>query len=207
MTRPHINADISELTALYVSNRDSLSFLEQLFEELVKRRTKAARTLLAQVSARLAELQTSDDLGDVESSGPPPQNLPDSGSQELFPDEVEFLGPHPDDQRKPKKLTLIRPPGTAGLPDAWQSSLKSEISLDIDDDADLPDRFVAALRALVLEMKKNNSGAKRYALDKGARIDSTGDEHIYVFALVTTPIFSRRPKSNWRLQVSESKLS
>ncbi len=182
MTRPHINADISELTALYVSNRDSLSFLEQLFEELVKRRTKAARTLLAQVSARLAELQTSDDLGDVESSGPPPQNLPDSGSQELFPDEVEFLGPHPDDQRKPKKLTLIRPPGTAGLPDAWQSSLKSEISLDIDDDTDLPDRFVAALRALVLEMKKNNSGAKRYALDKGARIDSTGDEHIYVFA-------------------------
>jgi len=61
MTRPHVNASLADLETLFESNRDSPSVLEQLFEELVERRSKGARALVARVSGRLAELEADDD--------------------------------------------------------------------------------------------------------------------------------------------------
>ena len=49
MTRPYIKAGITELTMLFERSKGDSSVLEQLFEELVQRRTKGARALLADI--------------------------------------------------------------------------------------------------------------------------------------------------------------
>ena len=90
-------------------------------------------------------------------------------------------GPHPDDRQKPELLTLVRPPGTRGLPDAWQRPLKRDVALQLAANAGLPERFVAALHELTSEMKRSGSGQKRYELERGERTDVAGNEFIYVF--------------------------
>ena len=49
------------------------------------------------------------------------------------------------------------------------------------DDADLPDRFIAALGELIREMKTSRVGQKRYELKKGRRIETAGDDISYRF--------------------------
>ena len=75
----------------------------------------------------------------------------------------------------------IRPPGTTGLPNAYERPLKREVSLDLSDDADLPDRFIAALGELIREMKTSRAGQKRYELKKGRRTETAGDDILYRF--------------------------
>ena len=48
-------------------------------------------------------------------------------------------------------------------------------------DADLPDRFIAALGELIREMKTSRAGQKRYELKKGRRIETAGDDISYRF--------------------------
>ena len=75
----------------------------------------------------------------------------------------------------------IRPPGTMGLPNAYERPLKREVSLDLSADADLPDRFIAALGELIREMKASGAGQKRYELKKGLRTETAGDDIHYRF--------------------------
>lgn len=49
------------------------------------------------------------------------------------------------------------------------------------DDADLPDRFIAALGELIREMKTSGAGQKRYELKKGRRTETAGDDISYRF--------------------------
>ena len=102
-------------------------------------------------------------------------------SQELFGTETDSYGPAPDDQKRPERLSRIRPLGTAGLPDAYVRPLKREVSLNLPANADLPDRFVAALAELIREIKRTGSGQKRYELEKGMRVEATGSETLYAF--------------------------
>ena len=167
MSRPYMSAEIAELRALFEAHKENVHVLEQLFDELAHRKNKGARALMARVSQHLAEFEDDDgEDGHVTGGDAPTRRAtrqPSSG--ELFPSEVETFGPHPDDQQKPKRLTLIRTPGTAGLPDAWQRPLKRETSLSVAKDAGLPDLYTAALNALVSEIKKSGSGQKRYELE------------------------------------------
>ena len=183
MSRPYISAEIAELRTLFEAHKDSPHVLKQLFEELSHRKSKGALALKAQVSQRLAGFEDDDtEDGHVTGADAPTRRATRrSRSGELFPRDVETFGPHPDDQQKPKRLTLIRPPGTTGLPDAWQRPLKREISLSVAKDADLPDLYPAALNALVSEIKKSGSGQKRYELEKGRRIEAAGREILYAF--------------------------
>ena len=48
-------------------------------------------------------------------------------------------------------------------------------------DADLPDRFIAALGELIREMKTSRAGQKRYELKKGRRTEIAGDDILYRF--------------------------
>ncbi len=75
----------------------------------------------------------------------------------------------------------IHPPGTTGLPNAYERPLKREVSLDLSADADLPDRFIAALGELIREMKTSGAGQKRYELKKGLRTETAGDDIHYRF--------------------------
>ena len=49
------------------------------------------------------------------------------------------------------------------------------------DNADLPDRFIAALGELIRQMKISRVGQKRYELEKGHRIETAGDDISYRF--------------------------
>ena len=75
----------------------------------------------------------------------------------------------------------IRPPGMTGLPNAYERPLKREVSLDLSADANLPDRFIAALGELIREMKANGTGQKRYELKEGRRTEAAGGDIFYRF--------------------------
>ena len=77
--------------------------------------------------------------------------------------------PSPKPSSEASSHPKIRPPGTTGLPNAYERPLKREVSLDLPADADLPDRFIAALEELIQEMKATGTGYKRYRLKKGSR--------------------------------------
>jgi len=95
MTRPRANASLADLKDLFKSNKDSAFVLEQLFEELVERKSRGARALLAEVSGRLAELEAEPDDPDLPADGPVGQ--PEAVVNEL-PTDADPPGPHPDDQ-------------------------------------------------------------------------------------------------------------
>ena len=86
-----------------------------------------------------------------------------------------------DDRERPGPLTLIRPLGTTGLPNAYERPLKREVSLDLSADADIPGRFIAALGELIREVKTTGAGQKRYELKKGRRGEATGGDILYRF--------------------------
>ena len=56
-------------------------------------------------------------------------------------------GPMPDGRKRPGQ-PLIRPPGTQGLPNVYERTLKQQINLDLPANADLSDIFIAALQEL-----------------------------------------------------------
>jgi hypothetical protein len=70
----------------------------------------------------------------------------------------------PDDRKFPRQLSRMRPPGTAGLPEAWVPSRSQDLVLALSRDADSPDLYITALTALVAEIKKTGAGQKRYEL-------------------------------------------
>ena len=86
-----------------------------------------------------------------------------------------------DDRERPGPLTLIRPLGTLGLPNAYERPLKREVSLDLSADADIPDRFITALGEIIREMKTVGTGQKRYRLKKGRRGEAAGSDILYHF--------------------------
>lgn len=183
MNRPLINAGIDELREILGTYGDSETVLEQLYAELTHRKTKGARALMAQVSQRLADLEDGDvvDEPGVVDDGPPKLAAKPGETDVQSPIEPSPLKPHPDDQKRPKRLTLMRPPGTAGLKDAYQKKLKPDVTLPVGDDTDLPELYVAALNALIAEIKKSGSGQKRYELQRGALIEIAGNDVLYAF--------------------------
>ena len=181
MGRPHFHKGIADLKSLFASNGTSISILQELLEELAHRKTPDARTLMKKVSARLEEIAPHTD-------GPEEDFEPESDagnaplhSGELLGADAEAYGPIHDDQRRPERLSQIRPAGTSGLPDAYVRSLKREVPLDLPASADLPDRFIAAVAELVREIKRTGAGQKRYELDKGTRVESARNDTLYRF--------------------------
>lgn len=97
------------------------------------------------------------------------------------PEKLQTSDPPPKPLSETSSRPKIRPPGTTGLPSAYERSLKREVSLDLSADADLPARFIAALGELIQEMKANGTGQKRYALKEGRRGETAGGDIFYHF--------------------------
>ena len=97
------------------------------------------------------------------------------------PEKLQTSAPSPKPPSEASSRPKIRPPGTTGLPNAYERPLKREVSLDLPADADLPDRFIAALGELIREMKENGTGQKRYELKEGRRTESAGGDIFYRF--------------------------
>ena len=108
----------------------------------------------------------------------------DPGRANTPPIDLEKLQtsePPPNPPSEASSRSKIRPPGTTGLPSAYERSLKREVSLDLSADADLPDRFIAALGELIREMKAIGTGQKRYELKEGRRGETAGGDIFYHF--------------------------
>ena len=97
------------------------------------------------------------------------------------PKKLQTSAPPPKPLSKASSRPKIRPPGTTGLPSAYERPLKREVSLDLSADADIPDRFIAALGELIREMKANGTGQKRYGLKEGRRTEAAGGDIFYRF--------------------------
>ena len=143
MTRPYSRYSTSELKALYEASQDDLNVLEGILHELGFREKKGARTLIVQVAQRIADLRNDDEedvfkdaLHDDEDSefGAVEENKGtkvDEGGQPsggawspgLFGAASQDFELPPDDIQRPNNLSRIRPPGTSGLPSAYQKTL------------------------------------------------------------------------------------
>ena len=97
------------------------------------------------------------------------------------PEKLQTSAPPPKPLSEASSRPKIRPPGTTGLPSAYERPLKREVSLDLSADADIPDRFIAALGELIREMKANGTGQKRYELKEGRRTEAAGGDIFYRF--------------------------
>ena len=98
------------------------------------------------------------------------------------PEKLQTSAPPPKPPSEASSRPKIRPPGTTDLPNAYERPLKREVSLDLSTDADLPDRFIAALGELIREMKTTGTGQKRYELKEGRRGEAAGGDIFYHFS-------------------------
>jgi len=112
--------------------------------------------------------------------GSPSRSRASPTSSHLDP-ETQDAGQPPDDRKLPRQLARMRPPGTAGLPEAWIPSRSKDLALGLSKDAGSPDLYIAALTALIAEIKKTGAGQKRYELENGTRADSFSGDTVYVF--------------------------
>jgi hypothetical protein len=116
---------------------------------------------------------------DQEEAGPSAADLSEDGEGHQIPlwsasETVEREQP-PDDRRRPRVLSSIRPAGTPGLPPPWSRPLDGDKPLCVPSDSDLPKLYAAALSALIDEIKKTGAGQKRYELEKGIRAEGNTD--------------------------------
>jgi hypothetical protein len=209
MARPYIGSSTSDLQALFTINQDNLDVLEDMLDELSSRKTKGARQLIVQIAQRIADLRDDDeedgfedafhadadsecDLGE-ENKSP----TIDGGKQPAEGDwSPGFLGAAsqdselpPDDIQRPDHLRRLRPPGTAGLPSAYQKALDQDFSLSFPEGGELVERYISALGALIAEIKSTSSGQKRYEIENGSQIESGERETIYSFPFTDEAIF------------------
>ena len=109
------------------------------------------------------------------------------------PEKLQTSAPPPKPPSEASSRPKIRPPGTTGLPNAYERPLKQEVSLDLPADADLPDRFIAALGELIREMKAKGTGQKRYELKEGRRTEAAGGDIFYRFPFTYSRDRAGRP--------------
>jgi AAA domain/Topoisomerase DNA binding C4 zinc finger/PLD-like domain len=199
LRRPHITSSTEDLETIFAAHPEDLLVLSQLVQELSLRKTKRARRLLALAAEKLAGLEpeadgpatASDDKllsADEEGADAPEHeeagvaarddNI-NAGARER-PTEDKVGGDQPpDDRKRPEHLARIRPVGTPRLPQPWVRPLNADRPLNVAADADLPQIYVAALTALIAEIKATGAGQKRYELENGVRAE--GNEAVYEF--------------------------
>ncbi len=193
--RPYTSSSIEDLEALYRAHPDDLSVLSRLVQELSFRTTRRSRQLLALAAERLADLEpepdgpasasddellSAEELSNYEGAETKAHadNVNPAAPARLPNDNVGSDEP-PDDRKRPERLSRIRPVGTPGLPQPWVRPLNADRRLGVAADADLPQIYVAALVALIAEIKATGAGQKRYELENGVRTE--GSEAVYEF--------------------------
>ena len=194
--RSYLSSSIEELEAVYRAHANDVTLLSQLVQELSFRTTRRARHLLALAAGRLADLEpepdgpasASDDVLLSEEGAPEYEgaeasvhadNVKDAAPTRLPSDNVDGEEP-PDDRKRPDRLSRVRPVGTPGLPEPWVPPFACGPLLGAAADADLAQIYVAALAALIAEIKSTGVGQKRYELENGIRVE--GKEAVYEFS-------------------------
>lgn len=210
--RQYASSSIEDLEALFSAQTKDLRVLSQIVHELSFRSTKRALRLLSLVAERLTDndVEPDDDVENIANDS----LFPEGASEVPEDEESQVSGDYlvaakgssgsdqpPDDRKRPERLSQIRPVGTPGLPSAWTRKLDGDRPLNVAVDADIPQIYVAALTALIAEIKVTGAGQKRYELENGVRAE--GKEAVYDFpfpedvdlfedAKVEVEVFGRR---------------
>jgi len=206
MARPFFKYSAQQLEELFNSDGSNPETLKLLKEELDHRSTNKARRLLSKVEESFSKINTLTD--GIQSKSVIPSL--DALQNELFPsegvdsqdgvcehDDSEERNPRheragegqqannytsPDDLSMPKVMTRMRPCGTSGLPAAYVRQLSHDVKLHVND-TNIVDLYIAAVSALISEMKRTSSGQKRYEVENGIRIiEPALNDTRYVFA-------------------------
>lgn len=201
MKRPFFQYSYQQLEVLFKQDGNSAETLTSLRDELLHRSTSKAKKLLEAVTIRLnGDTEANSATTDTPSNTPATETAsigPDSSST-LETDQPEMRDNGaalpcktvdtsagtlriPDDLAIPKTFTRIRPPGTSGLPDPYERKLSQELDLGLPKDTDIVDAYIAALSALIIEIKRTGSGQKRYELENGVRVEAPHGEALYSF--------------------------
>lgn len=203
MPRPLFNHSYLQLEALFNEKGESVETLTQLGDELSHRSTSKAKKLLEIVKEKLKSLGGSaSPIQPASATSIPVKNRLDinvganqvannrhedvmevAASIKAVECEAEVLR-IPDDLQLPRTFTKMRPPGTRGLPDPYEREKSRDLNLGLSQDADIVDIYIAALGALITEIRKTGSGQKRYELENGTQMDSPQGETLYSFLFV-----------------------
>lgn len=193
MDRPYSKLSIEALEQMFSDNSRDRNTLDRLLKELDHRGTKRARRLTESVKESINALspagqkkkrsdskrraakklnKTKDSANNTKKTLPKAETYKGNSTD---PDQP------PDDRRCPDHLTAVRPLGVSGVPSAWEPPLAQDIQLDVPPDAKLPDIYISALGALIIEIRRTGAGQKRYELERGQRVDAPAGEIIYEF--------------------------
>lgn len=203
MPRPFFNYSYQQLEDLFKKDVKNVEVLTLLKEELMCRSSSKAKRLLETIEGKLKALIRSTP-STRPSAAPSAErqtnslNDPYRRESEVPSDKSEHSGPRPncdvnieaenlripDDLEFPKVFSKIRPPGTKGLPDAYERQNSQDLSLNLPKDADIADVYIAALNALITEVKRTGSGQKRYELENGVKLEVVSQETLYAFPFI-----------------------
>lgn len=201
-SRPYFNHGGQDLLAAFEAGRDDPHALEALRAELARRKTPQMRDLRVQVDQALAAIKKA--LADQ-----PPRrssvSRPHQPELPLAPDS--FLGPDTPavsskgktkrrEQSDPaeavriddieesirRNVGSIRPCGAIpGVPSRRTFPDKRDFEIDVGTHATRVEKFVAALRALVKDMRRRGSGMRTVTLEHGEAVALDGRERGYRF--------------------------
>lgn len=83
--------------------------------------------------------------------------------------------------REPRMGKMRKPGKLDGVPAKRSFDLKDEVKLDVSKDAPLAERYEAALKELVAEMRRKKTACKQIVLEDGMRVQLDGKENGYQF--------------------------
>jgi DNA polymerase III delta prime subunit len=184
--RPHIQCRLRDLRELFKKSQNDQRILTQLADELAFRKRPAARALRAEVERRIHEI-TGAKVSQTDSRENRKLPLPirqrtkeaSSGSQVLDAGEsaqgnsVQVRRPHPLKQTEPGDRSSARTP-----------NVKTDVSLPIRQDMPRVKRYIAALAALIVDMRANRQGSRQITLEIGTRVALDRGHNGYSFPFV-----------------------
>jgi ssDNA-binding Zn-finger/Zn-ribbon topoisomerase 1 len=202
MLRPYFNLSGQKLVEMFQSCNDEVKTLNALRAELVHRNTPRMRVLCGEVDEALDKIKGADATPTSAGAHREPAELAigpniSNDNRGLFPpavstepvignpeltdlstDEGEDNSPGPVRGR----IGSIRPCGVVvGAPSRWTFSDKRNIEIEVGKNATRIEKFVAALRALVKDMRRRGGGMRSVTLEHGEAIVLDGRERGYRF--------------------------
>lgn len=184
MLRPYFNLSGQQLTELFESCNGDQKILYALRDELQHRKTPKMEELRRLVSVEIAAIEVSSGTQKEPASRTPHQKT-NRQRDEPRPPESDYDADRDageQDEIRGGKLGSIRPCGPhKDVPPRWVFPQKRDFTLDVPADADRLVRFVAAIRALISDMRRKGSGMRTVALEGGEAVTLDGHERGYQF--------------------------
>jgi hypothetical protein len=201
LSRPYLNHRGKELIAAFEAGRQDPRVLEALRAELVHRKTPSMRNLSFKVTQALDTINKTVGENPHKRSALSHAHQPESLLASVDPRPEEQAGssvpkaergeqpePGDDDEINDREVSFrgsvgsIRPCGAIfGVPSRWTFPDKRDFEIEVEQSASRVEKFVAALRALVKDMRQRGRSMRTVTLDHGEPLALDGREPSYRF--------------------------